>query len=114
MFRVELPPGAKFALRAHGSRTRLILLTILCAADFVDVVELPLALRGQAFVVEPASGDAAPEEAASLAGLSLEDVEKRAIAETLAREGGNKSSAARQLGITRATLHNKLKRYGLE
>ena len=53
-------------------------------------------------------------KASGLAGLSLEDLEKLAIGETLRETGENKSETARRLGITRATLHNKLKRYGLE
>lgn len=44
---------------------------------------------------------------------SLEDVEKEAILATLNATNGNKSETARRLGITRKTLHNKLKRYRL-
>ena len=51
---------------------------------------------------------------ASLAGLPLDEVERRAIEETLRLAGDNKSEAARRLGTTRATLHNKLRKYGLE
>ena len=42
---------------------------------------------------------------------SLEAVEKATILKTLAATGGNKSEAARRLGITRKTLHAKLKKY---
>ncbi len=51
--------------------------------------------------------------APSYAGLPLEQVEKTAILQTLSAVGGNKSEAARQLGITRKTLHKKLKSYGM-
>jgi two-component system response regulator HydG len=44
---------------------------------------------------------------------SLEDIEKDAILATLKAAGNNKSEAARRLGITRKTLHNKMKTYGL-
>ena len=45
--------------------------------------------------------------------LPLEEVEKAAILSTLEAAGGNKSEAARRLGITRKTLHKKLKAYGV-
>ena len=44
---------------------------------------------------------------------SLEEVERKTIIRTLAAAGGNKSEAARRLGITRRTLHQKLKKYGM-
>ena len=44
---------------------------------------------------------------------SLEAVERDAILQTLKTAGDNKSEAARRLGITRRTLHKKLKKYGL-
>jgi two-component system response regulator HydG len=47
-----------------------------------------------------------------LTDLSLEEVEKAAILKTLKATGGNKSEAARRLGITRKTLQKKLKKYG--
>jgi two-component system response regulator HydG len=42
----------------------------------------------------------------------LEEVEKATILRTMEATGGNKSEAARRLGITRKTLHKKLKAYG--
>jgi two-component system, NtrC family, response regulator HydG len=44
---------------------------------------------------------------------SLGSVEKATILKTLGEAGGNKSEAARRLGITRRTLHQKLKKYGM-
>jgi two-component system response regulator HydG len=43
----------------------------------------------------------------------LGEIEKTAILKTLEAAGGNKSEAARRLGITRKTLHKKLKTYGV-
>jgi two-component system response regulator HydG len=40
-------------------------------------------------------------------------VEKEAILKTLAATDGNRSEAARRLGITRKTLLKKLKEYGV-
>ena len=44
-------------------------------------------------------------------GVSLEEMERAAILKTLGETGGNKSEAARRLGITRKTLHKRLKKY---
>lgn len=48
---------------------------------------------------------------ADVGNLPLEEVEKRSILEALAAVGGNKSEAARRLGITRKTLRSKLEKY---
>jgi two-component system, NtrC family, response regulator AtoC len=44
---------------------------------------------------------------------SLEEVERRHIAEVLRRTGSNVTQAARVLGIDRVTLYNKIKKYQL-
>lgn len=45
--------------------------------------------------------------------MTLEAAEKAVILKTLDSAKGNKSEAARRLGITRKTLHKKLKQYGV-
>jgi DNA-binding NtrC family response regulator len=68
---------------------------------------------------EIVSGDVEGDEGSggsvggSLAGTSLEQLEKRAIRETLALTGGNREKAAQLLGIGERTLYRKLKEYGL-
>ncbi|MDE6085236.1 MAG: sigma-54 dependent transcriptional regulator [Muribaculaceae bacterium] len=52
----------------------------------------------------------APVSAAS----SLEDLEREAVAQALERAGGNLSSAARYLGITRQALYRRMDRYGFK
>jgi transcriptional regulator with PAS, ATPase and Fis domain len=54
-----------------------------------------------------------PSGVHSLTGLSLEEVEKTAIAQALKRFGGNKTKAARALGIAASTLYEKIKKYAL-
>lgn len=81
---------------------------ILCSGDLITGKELPPAVRCRE------SGQDSLEKLSGLAGLPLEAVERSAIEQTLRLVGDNKSEAARQLGITRATLHNKLRKYGLE
>lgn len=45
--------------------------------------------------------------------VSLDRLEERAIRRALADSGGNRSLAARRLGIHRTTLYHKLRRFGL-
>jgi two-component system, NtrC family, response regulator HydG len=58
-----------------------------------------------------ASVTAANQPTGVSVNLPLEEVEKRSILEALAACGGNKSEAARRLGITRKTLRKKLEKY---
>jgi len=44
---------------------------------------------------------------------TLEEMEKKLIADAILKNEGNLTSVAVQLGITRQTLYNKIKRYGL-
>ena len=55
---------------------------------------------------------AAATSAASLDG-SLEEVESRLIRYAIKKKSGNMSAVAQQLGISRQTLYNKMKKYEL-
>ena len=81
---------------------------VLTRSDILDEEDVAPVLEAEA---PPAA--AGQDAAAAPTGSSLEDVEKAAILKTLEESGGNKSEAARRLGITRRTLHLKLKKYGL-
>ncbi|MBZ4647891.1 MAG: Response regulator of zinc sigma-54-dependent two-component system [Desulfomicrobiaceae bacterium] len=78
---------------------------ILCPAETIDLEDLPASVR--------AAVERAPQEGAGSPG-SLEDAERERILEVLRETGGNKSQAARILGITRVTLRAKMRRYGIE
>lgn len=75
---------------------------VLSDSEYLGEGDLSL-LHAEVSGEEPAGGFAAD--------LPLEEVEKATILKTLESAGGNKSEAARKLGITRATLHKKLKKY---
>jgi two-component system response regulator HydG len=47
----------------------------------------------------------------AVGGSSLEDAEKVMILSALERAGNNITKAAKELGVSRRTLHRKLKRY---
>ncbi len=56
----------------------------------------------------------APGEAGTEGPLTmLENVERDAIRQALVRARGNKTVAAAELGVTRQTLYNKIRRYGI-
>ncbi len=80
---------------------------ILCRGHYVADVDLPMSLR-DAVISKPDT----PATEGAPADLPLEEVERATILKTLESAGGNKSEAARRLGITRRTLHKKLKKYG--
>jgi two-component system response regulator HydG len=55
----------------------------------------------------------APADAGSTLRHKVDAFERGLIAEALRASAGNRSEAARQLGISRVTLHDKLKKHGL-
>ncbi len=55
---------------------------------------------------------AAISERTSFDGITIKDVERDLIRKTLEETGGNRTKAARRLGISIRTLRNKLKEYG--
>ncbi|MCX8036215.1 MAG: sigma-54 dependent transcriptional regulator [Candidatus Sumerlaeia bacterium] len=46
-------------------------------------------------------------------GISLEELERSLLVQALERTGGNKTAAAKALGLTRATLRYRMEKYGL-
>jgi two-component system response regulator HydG len=79
---------------------------VLSRSDYLDVEDLSFILGQTSVPGETFSGDGVPT------GIPLDEVEKATILKTLQMARGNKSEAARRLGITRRTLHKKLKQYG--
>jgi two-component system, NtrC family, response regulator HydG len=62
------------------------------------------------FLARPSHADA---DELSLGSMTLEEIERRAIAATLRKTQGNVKEAAAALGIDRSTLYEKLKRYDI-
>jgi two-component system response regulator HydG len=79
---------------------------ILCRGDAISPDDLPDAVRSAA--------DGEKETDTALKpGLSLKEMEKQMILRTLDETAGNRTRAADILGISRRTLQNKLKEYGI-
>ncbi|MFP3928121.1 MAG: helix-turn-helix domain-containing protein, partial [Desulfobacteraceae bacterium] len=80
---------------------------VLSRSEYVDQADLPMTGMGKG-----PSENAQPRDEEPYRHVSLEEVEKAAILKTMEETAGNKSEAARRLGVTRKTLHKKLKKYG--
>ncbi|MEJ2361265.1 MAG: sigma-54 dependent transcriptional regulator [Gammaproteobacteria bacterium] len=63
---------------------------------------------GECLAVQPAQQSDTTPVVENLQHLSLEEIEKRHILSVLQAESGNKSAAARRLGISRKTLERKV------
>jgi len=79
-------------------------LVLTCHRPVVGVDDLPDFLRAHdrnaaSFPIRP--------------GMTLAEVERLLIRQTLTKETANREAAARMLGISRRTLQYKLKQYGL-
>ncbi|HEX7860118.1 MAG TPA: sigma-54 dependent transcriptional regulator [Verrucomicrobiae bacterium] len=79
---------------------------VLGRRDKIGVRELPASIRNYNPETDGAS--------ASKAGLTVEQAEKKLIQQALNDAKGNRTEAARRLGISRRTLHRKLHTYHLE
>jgi len=83
---------------------------VFCRGDKITLRDLPASVR------KPAGTGAAQPGAAALqeGSLTVHEAEKKLIARALDECGGNRSQAARQIGVSRRTLHRKLHTYHLE
>jgi two-component system response regulator HydG len=81
---------------------------VLSRSEYLGEEELPL------FPPEPKDKSRQIVSETIPDNLSLEQVEKAAIMKVLDSSNGNKSEAARRLGITRKTLLKKLRGYGVK
>ena len=77
---------------------------VLCRAALIERRHLPPALAGR--------GEAA--SATTPAGMTLRDLEAVHIADAIRRHGGNRTAAARELGINPSTLFRKVRALGIE
>ncbi len=103
------------SLDAARKAIHLDVVEFLCKPCHLD--ELEVALDRARRRIAPAEAsmtmmeDAVPSPESSTAALTLEEIERRQILESLARHGGNRTAAAAELGISRRTLHYRLSEY---
>jgi two-component system response regulator HydG len=78
---------------------------LLCRDEYISVHDLPPEIQGaegkdQSLVSIPP-------------GMTMKEIEKEAILQTLEDTKGSRTQTARILGVSRKTLQNKLKEYGI-
>jgi DNA-binding NtrC family response regulator len=95
-------------------------LVILCPRTEIALEDLPdEILRGESAETVPAASTAGAEPSPGpeggdeivQPGLTMDEIERRAILQALERTGGNRTQAAEMLGIGLRTLQRKLKEY---
>jgi two-component system, NtrC family, response regulator AtoC len=75
----------------------------------IDVNDLPPAIRTE----QPATAAMTPQDSASLSTTALAEMERMTILRVFEQANGDKALAGKMLGISRATLYRKLKRYNI-
>jgi two-component system, NtrC family, response regulator AtoC len=75
----------------------------------IDVLDLPPSMRTE----QSANMEMTPQDAASLSTTALAEMEKMTILRVFEQAHGDKALAGKMLGISRATLYRKLKRYNI-
>ncbi len=87
-------------------------MVVMCDRDKLDVQDIPpdIAQRRQ---LPPLLLSQESRGADGLAGMPLDELEKQAITDTLAKTKGNREKAAKILGIGERTLYRKIKEYNL-
>ena len=79
------------------------------AQAVIDVQDLPPSIRAE----QPTGQAMTPQDAASLSTTALAEMEKMTILRVFEQANGDKALAGKMLGISRATLYRKLKRYNI-
>jgi two-component system, NtrC family, response regulator AtoC len=75
----------------------------------IDVADLPPAIRAE----QPETAGTPLQDAASLSTTALAEMERMTILRVFEQANGDKALTGKMLGISRATLYRKLKRYNI-
>jgi DNA-binding NtrC family response regulator len=108
----ELTPEATNLLLAYDwpgnvreLRNAIEQMVVLARGERLTVRDVPAAIRGSADLTKIN---------VVRAGMTVEDAERQLIVQALKETDGNRTKAAQRIGVSRRTLHRKLKEYGLE
>ena len=108
----ELTPEALNVLLAYDwpgnvreLRNAIEQMVVLARAERLTVRDMPAAIRGSADLTKIN---------VVRAGMTVEEAERQLIVQALTETNSNRTKAAQKIGISRRTLHRKLKEFGLE
>ncbi len=80
-------------------------MVVLARAERLTLRDVPAAIRGAADLTKIS---------VVRMGMTVEEAERQLIVQALKEMDGNRTRAAQKIGISRRTLHRKLKKFGLE
>ena len=108
----ELTPEAMNVLLAYDwpgnvreLRNAIEQMVVLARAERLTVRDVPAPIRGGADLTKIS---------VVRTGMTVEEAERQLIVQALKETDGNRTKAAQKIGISRRTLHRKLKEYKLE
>ena len=108
----ELTPEALNLLLAYDwpgnvreLRNAIEQMVVLARAERLTVRDVPAAIRGSADLTKIS---------VVRAGMTVEEAERQLIVQALKETEGNRTKAAQKIGISRRTLHRKLKEFGIK
>jgi DNA-binding NtrC family response regulator len=99
-------PGNVRELRSAVERA-----VVFCRKDQISLKDLPAEVRGG---FAASSGSSARPLSIADRQMTVQEAEKQLIIQALQDSDGNRTEAAKKLGMSRRTLHRKLHKYGLE
>lgn len=91
-------------------RTAVEHAVVLSKGDMIQLSDLPQSVQSRGVI----QSETELSQPIIDKGVTLEEAEKQLIIRTLQECRGNRTAAAKKIGISRRTLHRKLHRYGLE
>ncbi|MBN2456274.1 MAG: sigma-54-dependent Fis family transcriptional regulator, partial [Sedimentisphaerales bacterium] len=99
--------GYRWPGNVRQLRNSIRTMVVMCDRDEISVQDIPPEIYQ---VRQLGAGTTSSKQ---LVGMALDELEKQAIAQTLAQTEGNREKAAKILGIGERTLYRKIKEYKL-
>ena len=91
-------------------RTAIEHAVVLSKNEMIQLTDLPHSVQSRGII----QNEVQMNQSIIGKGVTLEEAEKQLIIRTIKECSGNRTAAAKKIGISRRTLHRKLHRYGLE